>query len=193
MALKILNLSWIYEGTYTYRASYFLGYFFLAKKNFFWRKIFHKLRVVHNIFFFLLLQAKDEMNSSHFPNHDSLIMHILVMLESDQKNINLTSFDNLILFLHVFTELLFASFFTSFLDARQLLLVLLGILRTCVGISWKKYCKRKKKMWKKWKKIRKKGQKKERKKDMIKRLDKRCGFFQIRLWCWKTSFSLILI
>ena len=134
-----------------------------------------------------------QMNSSHFPNHDSLIMHILVMLVSDQKNINLTSFDNLILFLHVFTELLFASFFTSFLDARQLLLVLLGILRTCVGISWKKYCKRKKKMWKKWKKIRKKGQKKERKKDMKKRLDKRCGFFQIRLWCWKTSFSLILI
>ena len=81
---------WIYHKFMKLPIEHHIFLAIFSSQKFFWRKIFHKLRVVHNIFFFLLLQAKDEMNSSHFPNHDSLIMHILVMFESDQENTTLS-------------------------------------------------------------------------------------------------------
>ena len=144
MVIMSENIGIYHEFT----ASYFLA-IFCPLKNFL-RKIFHKLRVVRNIFFFLLLQAKDEMNSSHFPNHDSLIMHILVMFESDQENTTLSHHLTILFsFLQHFTELLLPSFFTSFLDAWQLLLIPLGIPRTCVGIYYKTCCKWKKDVKKK--------------------------------------------
>ena len=76
-----IYLSWISECSFT--ASY--SWLFFPLYKFFKRKYFTNCELFATFFFFLLLQAKDERNSSHFPNHDSLIMHILVMLESDQK------------------------------------------------------------------------------------------------------------